>query len=441
MNEILHSRRKAIQLAAVAPAFLLPYVTTPWIVGFATCAFVHNVLLLPKYAPELFYRNERFLQGLAVYPLMIGILAMLLPQHLNFVGCAWAILGVGDTFAYWVGKRYPMARLPWNPGKSLGGTLAFGVTGALAGYILLAWIGPVPNHPHLFLTAACAAWTAAVYESLPLPWDDNLVIPAAAAAVCVIVWPIDMHFPGTGPSFWWIVIAFLLNGIGAAAANHWGFLSGAGAFASAILGTLILALGGTDYFLLLLIYALSVSLATKYGYPYKIVLGNAPPNQGRQGARQTYASLWLAALAAALHGLSDGADPWLSILFCAALASSLSDAISSEMGIVYGYHAFMPSSFRIAPPGTPGAISIEGTLWGMSAAALITGIAYLIGTIPFSCIPAVVIGGWIGFFSESYIAALWTERGVAVSRRWMNSLHPFIGATCACALAAVSGAI
>lgn len=442
MNRQYHDpRRQWIQIAAVSFALILPFLSPPWIFALGIGSFIHNILLLPKYAPELFYRGERLLQGLAVSPLMIALLAIVMPDQINLIGCAWAVMGVGDSCAHLFGRRVPMVRLPWNREKSLGGILAFGCSATVAGFLVLAWIGPVPTYIHLLWVAFCASWVAAIYESLPLTFDDNVIVPLIAACIGSIIWSIDLRLAFESPSCGWWVIAFILNIVTGVAAWSSRWLTGTGAMALIWMGTLVLGMGGTELYILLILFFLGASLSTKYGYPYKSLLGSALPNQGRRGARQTYSHFWLAVFCSLMIGFSEGGDGWFALLFCAALATAISDIVAGELGSIYGYQAFMPHSFRQATPGTPGAISVAGTLCGLGAAFAFSIIAWVLNVIPFDFIPALMIGAWIGFFVESFIVSYWTEQGVTISKKWMNSLNPFIGGTTACMLAWITGAI
>ena len=103
-----------------------------------------------------------------------------LGEHgLGLAAAAWGILAVGDGAATLVGRaaartrpgragfrrtdrddRVPANRLPWNAEKTIAGTTAFFVFGALAGVGLAGWTRPAltPAPPLLFsLTAPIAA--------------------------------------------------------------------------------------------------------------------------------------------------------------------------------------------------------------------------------------------------------------------------------------------
>jgi uncharacterized protein (TIGR00297 family) len=135
-----------------------------------------------------------------------------------------------------------------------------------------------------------------------------------------------------------------------------------------------------------LIPVLAVSLlafaATRVGRRKKERLGTAEARRGR-AASQVAANLGLAALV-----MTEPAHSWLIdsgfarprfapvlvfTLGLAALAEAAADTVSSEIGQVLGRRPRMITTLRAAEPGKDGAISIAGTLAGMSAAALVAG--------------------------------------------------------------------
>jgi len=85
------------------------------------------------------------------------------------------ILAVGDGLATIVGSSCGRHRLPWNPKKSLEGSLGFAI-GATSSLLVL---------PSLAAVAAVAA--AAVMESLPIELDDNITLPVVASLILFYV--------------------------------------------------------------------------------------------------------------------------------------------------------------------------------------------------------------------------------------------------------------
>jgi len=430
-------KRQWVHISCALFALTLRYLPPSWAFLFAFTAFIHNILLLPKYAPQLFREREHLLQGVAAYPLMVALLILFFPERLNLAGGAWAILAFGDGFSNIIGRKWPIARIPWNPKKSFGGSTAFVVMASLGAYAAMMWIGPVPFRAHIFFVAVSASAAAAFFETLPLAWDDNVVVTLVAAAILPMAWEINLANSPTSLTAGWWALALLIN-VGVASFAWWiGLVSSTGALGGTVIGTAILAMGG-DLYILLLIFFFLASLATRVGYYEKEALGIAQEEGGRRGAKHAIANCALALLAAVLIGATDGADAILYVFYCAALATALGDTTSSELGQVYGRNPFLPTTFRRVQPGFSGAISIEGTLCGMGACFLFALISFALSVISFHCIPAVTIGSWLGFYAESYIAALWSEEGVELDNEWMNFLNTLLGGVLAIIIAALT---
>ncbi len=107
--------------------------------------------------------------------MLVGALACLLLFGSQAAGLAVLFLALGDPAAALVGVR---AKGPRVWGKSPVGTAAFVVV-ALAGAAVARWLGLATWRPALVV----AAMVAAAVELLPLPVDDNLVIPLVTAFV------------------------------------------------------------------------------------------------------------------------------------------------------------------------------------------------------------------------------------------------------------------
>ncbi|MFA5412156.1 MAG: hypothetical protein WC350_02295 [Candidatus Micrarchaeia archaeon] len=87
----------------------------------------------------------------------------------SLLAAAICVLAFGDSFSTIFGQGGKI-HIPYNPHKTLEGSAAF-FLGSLSAYL---FIGPA---------AIPLAIVCAIVESLPLPLDDNITIPAAAILV------------------------------------------------------------------------------------------------------------------------------------------------------------------------------------------------------------------------------------------------------------------
>jgi uncharacterized protein (TIGR00297 family) len=135
--------------------------------------------------------------------------------------------------------------------------------------------------------------------------------------------------------------------------------------------TAVLTLGASAWYRSALPALLALFLltwcGTRFGRGKKQRLGVAEDKRGRNAA-QVAANLGVAGLAAAI-ALTHGGS--YTVMVIAALAEATADTLASELGEVLGGAPFMLTTLRRVEPGTDGAISLAGTVAGISGAALV----------------------------------------------------------------------
>jgi uncharacterized protein (TIGR00297 family) len=175
-----------------------------------------------------------------------------------------------------------------------------------------------------------------------------------------------------------------------------------------------------------LVPTLGVSLfayiATRFGRRHKEQLGTAEMRHGR-AASQIAANLGIAMLVSNDFFQSALANTRLAsrlaaspgIFFVAglsALAEAAADTVSSEVGQVLGGRPHMITTLLSADPGTDGAISLAGTLAGISAAALISAAGALAvgGGLTSFCVATA--GAVFGLLFDSLLGATLERHGL-----------------------------
>lgn len=121
--------------------------------------------------------EEHKLTGTAPYVLGIGLSLYLFPIAL--ATAAICFLAFGDVAATTIGERFGKTKIG---GKSLEGTIAFVVAAAGIGLLL-----PFVGIPVMYGIVLAGAIVAAGVELLPLPVNDNLVIPLVSGGVMVLL--------------------------------------------------------------------------------------------------------------------------------------------------------------------------------------------------------------------------------------------------------------
>jgi uncharacterized protein (TIGR00297 family) len=205
-----------------------------------------------------------------------------------------------------------------------------------------------------------------------------------------------------------------------------------GTVAGAIIGTVIaVGAGWGAWTLLVTTFAVAV-VSSRLGLRRKTLLGIAEARGGRRGAGNAFANTGVAASAAALGALTYAHDA-ARIALVAALAAGGSDTVASEIGKAWGRRTILLPTLQPVPPGTSGAISAEGTAAGLIGALALSALGAAVGLIPFSLVPAVVVGATIGSFAESLLGATLEGPGV-LNNDVLNFLNTTIAAATTLAL-------
>ena len=124
--------------------------------------------------------------------------------------------------------------------------------------------------------------------------------------------------------------------------------------------------------MLLIATFLAASVTSRLGLRRKTLLGIAEDRGGRRGAGNAIANTGLAALAALL-ARHDARDRRCADRVRRALTAGGSDTVASEVGKAFGRRTYMVHTLAAVPPGTPGAISLEGTAAGLVGACALGG--------------------------------------------------------------------
>lgn len=353
-------------------AFTLRWLTTWQAAALALAAFLFNWKVLPHLGGRAIARSNRGTDlGILLYPLAVLALILAFPAEPEIAAATWGVVAFGDGMATIVGTLMPLRRLPWNHRKSFGGFIAFVLFGTFAAVIL--WRYVAEGEPaNLMMIVAAGTLAAAIAESLELHIDDNIVVPLTAALSFVYLLHFDalvILVPAKSD-----LIALAVNVGLAAVAYFVRSVNVSGMIGGALIGSLLILFGGWELFVLLIVFFILGTGATKIGYRRKAALGLAQEEGGRRGFSHAWSNTGVAALLAIGAAFSTrGELLWIGA--AAALATAAADTVASEIGQLLGRRAFLPHSFQRVETGTEGAISWEGTFSGAVAAAAMAALA------------------------------------------------------------------
>jgi uncharacterized protein (TIGR00297 family) len=436
-------RRQVVHILVGGFALLLRWLTWWQAALLAVAAVLCNLFVLPRVAAAVFRPGDLdapIRSGIVIYPLAVLGLVLAFPTRPDIVAAAWGVLAAGDGFATLVGAHVRTPALPWNRAKSTGGLAAFMLAGAAAAIGLAIWTDADRHSlPRWWLMAApaLAAVVAGFIETVPIRLNDNISVPAAAAAV---LWSVSFVDAGSiahaGPvAVERLAPAIALNAVAASLGWRARTVTTAGAVTGFAIGAAIYLGAGWQGWTLLIVAFASVALATRAGFTRKAIVGIAEERGGRRGPGNAIANTGVAAWAALLCLLMARPDlPRLAM--AAALITASSDTIASEVGKAWGRTTWLVVGWRRVPPGTSGAVSLEGTVAGVMASIVLAGLAAALGLIPVTLLAAVVVASTIASFVEGALGALFEGPGILDN----NALN-FVNAALGAGLALILGSV
>ena len=428
--------RQIVHITMVGWAFLLRLLTWPQAAALAAAALLFNAFVLPHAGGRAIFRPDDLRRGVPAgilfYPLSVLLLILVFRRRLDIAAAAWAILAVGDGIATIAGRAAGGPTLPWNREKTAAGSASFALAGGAAGVLLCWWTQPAlaSPAPAAFVIAApiVAAIVAALVEGLPGKLDDNLSVPFTAGAALWILTLVDAAamqamLPGVLGR---LLPAVLVNAGFAAVAYLEGAVTISGVVAGIGIGMAVYLGSGIEGWLLLFATFASAVLTSRVGLGRKRALGIQEERDGRRGAGNALANCLVGAVAALCAVTTPyQAAAWLAMV--AGLTAGAADTVASEIGKAWGRRTFLVIGFRPVPPGTPGAVSLEGTLANAVAAVGLGTLGAALGLIAAADVPLVAAAALAGAVVESALGALFEHRGI-LDNNQLNFINTAVAA-------------
>ncbi|CAM9168638.1 unnamed protein product, partial [Chrysoparadoxa australica] len=212
-------------------------------------------------------------------------------------------------------------------------------------------------------------------------------------------------------------------------------LTQAGFLHAYALGVLLWGCLGPQGWLTCVFYLIGGSAVTKVRTTEKEAKGIAEGRGGARGPENVWGSAAAAALAAIgtvlfpklvrapmMPQLTPHIDIDIDLGVCfhkgyvASLATKLSDTFASEIGKAFGKRTFLVTTLKPVPPGTEGAVSLEGTLAGVLGSILQAAVGIGLGVVESNALVICIIAAFIANYVESLLGA--TTQG---KFRWLTN--------------------
>ncbi len=198
-----------------------------------------------------------------------------------------------------------------------------------------------------------------------------------------------------------------------------------GTIAALIVGIIIVVAGSLYWLILMLIFAVTAYLATKYKLQEKI---KSKFQEGEKGERHASNVIYAAIIGVtiALVNISKFHNIPYFELFGVSFASVNADTFASELGI-FDKNVYLITNFKKIVPGINGGISKLGELSAVIG-ALIIGVSYsLLNFHNFTLYPILIITllGFIGCQVDSVLGALFENKN-KMSKGQVNAISTLV---------------
>lgn len=181
-----------------------------------------------------------------------------------------------------------------------------------------------------------------------------------------------------------------------------------GTISGLILAYVVLLSQNVVWLLLLLVFFIIGTLATKIKTDYKRRFGFF---QKMRSTENVFSNGGVAALMALMN------SPYG---FLGALSAATADTLSSELGVLSRKKPRLITNLREVEPGTNGGVSLFGTLFAILGAELF-GVLGLLFVPSIKTFVIITVAGFIGQFADSLIGASIEKRGTGAFKNWTTN--------------------
>ena len=353
---------------------IAPYVQPPWFLAIIVILFSMVLFLI---------RNTKYL-ALAMIPIAalygLGFLPLLV------FSCTLTILVMGELAFRWSGEKL-YSYLMYIAAALIGCTLVMFYLGRQSPLVILFGVIVAVLLKAILKEREDAMMIEAlgIAMTMYLVYELNYQADIALIALAVVI------------AFSFGYFAFRLKTADVT-----------GLFSAALIGIILIVFADVSWFLIVLLFFILGSVATRYRYDYKIKMGVEQSHGGARGYLNVFANGSVSAAAAVLWGITG--QPVFLALFVGSVATAAGDTMASEIGVTGG-QPYMITNFRRVPPGTNGGITLLGEVIALAGAVIVSLVAFLLGVIDLPLVVICSIAGIVGTNIDSLVGALLENRG------------------------------
>ncbi len=362
-------------LSPCATILVGPYLKPAWLLGLVVILFA---LILWR-----FFDTKYLSYTICVLGALYGV--TLLPFFVFATSLAMIVLG----------------ELVFQTGADdLNTYLYYIITTAWAGVLVMAYL-----HEMAILTLIFGIIAAVLLKVILLKYEDSLVLEGIGVAMTM--WLIkELNYQA---NLQMVVAAVIIGFTFGYFAYRAKTADLSGLFSAALVGIILLVFADARWFIIMLVFFILGSAATKFKFEFKKRIGVEQGRGGARGYRNVFANGIVAAAAAVLFGVFQ--QPVFIVMYVGCVATAAADTLASEIGVTGGI-PYMITTLRKVPIGTNGGVTVVGESVALLGGLVVSLVAFLLGVISLPMVAVCAFAGFIGTNIDSLVGATFENRGV-----------------------------
>ncbi|MDO9549945.1 MAG: DUF92 domain-containing protein [Methanoregula sp.] len=351
------------------------------------------------------YLQPGWLMGLIVILFALILWRFFDTKYLSYAICALAALyGVGLLPFFVFATSLAMivlGELVFQTGADdLNTYLYYIISIGWAGVLVMAYLDE-----KALLTLIFGIIAAVLLKVILLKYEDSLILEAVGVAMTM--WLIqELNYQANLQ----LVVAAVIVGF---TFGYFAFRAKtadlSGLFSAALVGIILVVFADARWFIIMLVFFILGSVATKYKFAYKKRIGVEQGRGGARGYRNVFANGIVAAAAAVLFGVFQ--QPIFIVMYVGCVATAAGDTLASEIGVTGGI-PYMITTLKKVPIGTNGGVTLVGESVALLGGLVVSLAAFVLGVISLPLVAVCAFAGFIGTNIDSFFGATCENRGI-----------------------------
>jgi uncharacterized protein (TIGR00297 family) len=350
------------------------------------------------------YLEQAWLMALIVILYALILWRFFDTKYLTYTMCALAALyGVGLLSFFVFATTLAMmvlGELVFQGGADdLNTYLYYIISTAWAGVLVMVYL-----QESAILTIIFGIIAAVLLKVILLKYEDSLVIEGVGTAMTMLLiqelnYQADLQI---------VVMAVIAAFTFAFFAYRSKTADLTGLFSIALVGIILLVFTTPRWLIIMIVFFIVGSIATKYKYEYKKRIGVEQGQSGARGYKNVFANGIAATAAAVLFGVFQ--QPVFIVMYVACVATAAADTLASEIGVTGGVPRLI-TTLKKVPVGTNGGVTLVGESVAVIGGIVVSASAFLLGVITLPMAVICAFAGFIGTNIDSLVGATLENKG------------------------------